>query len=353
MLFGLGCNSEEKQPLSIGNDYALDAPPPYNSIYKVLGSLNGVGGGRPKGLAAYNESAHAVDIFDWESGKQKQIELEKEGPDAIQKVKFIQYVAVDSILLATSRKIIIVDSVGHSVTEYNISKNWGSETGNELGDHYLPYFAPDNGVQAYYDRNSNEFYFRLNYFEYPAFVSPENYLKEVRLFASINLRSHQVTTLDISYPDALRSNNYGALDQVYCSFTGKGVYYGVKGFPELYYFDHASGSTKVFGSYDGSTPPAPYPIGDDLLQHLMAHDHYLDVRVDRENEKLYRFINRATGQGRHTSFMQIYSLNRFVLEKEGEVPKWRIWRGLFFGENGAYLPVLNGPENKLLFTKIS
>lgn len=346
------CSDEAIQPLSIGQDIAVSAPPPYNSLYKISSSLNNRDGELAM-FAGYNEGAHSIDMFDLSSGKRSQINLEEEGPGAVQEIRYIQYVSSDSILLATSREIFIIDSLGVLLLEYNILTNWKKGMGDELSAFYQPFMVADNGIQAHFNKYSGDFYCRLNYFKGPAFVSPENYLEDVEMFASINLLNRKVTPLGIHYPEKIRTNSYGALSKIYCDFTDAGVFYGVKGFPEIYYYDLSSRKLMTLGVHKDAILPAPYLIGDDLLQHLVAHDHYADIRTDEENNVLYRFISLSDGKGKHSSFLQVYSLDDFSLLKEGKVPTWRIRLGVVFDKKGVYLPILNGEENKLSFTLIN
>lgn len=351
-IFFVACSNEAIQPLSIGKDVSVNAPPPFNSVYKISSIISG-NDGEIEIFAGYNEAAHSIDVFEFSSERRSQIKLEEEGPDAIQKIRYIQCISPDSILLATGNEILMIDSLGTLLFEYDILRNWKKDAGDKLKEYYEPYFVGDNGVQAHFNKYSGDFYCRLNYFKNPDYISPENYLENVVMFVSINLFSREVTPLGIKYPEKLRVNSYGYLSKIYCDFTDGGVFYEVSGFPEIYYYDLASRKLVTFGVHEGAVLPTPFLVGDDLLQHLKPHNFYADIRIDQKNNVLYRFISISNGKGKHNSFMQVYSLADFSLLKEGAVPRWRIRMGAIFNEKGIYLPILNGPENKLSFTLIN
>lgn len=344
----LACDTSSVKNFEVVEGLVLESPPPFSQQYRVASSLIS-GDGEVEAIVGYNNTQHSLDIFSVEGGGRSSIGFDKEGPEAVEEIRFLQFVSTDSIFVASRDAVLIINSLGDVLYKYSISLNWKEDSKNVLPEFYEPYFVADGGVQAFFDKENSEFYFKLNYHKYPRFVSKESYQEDVVMFASINLVSRNVRTMNIRYPEKIRNSMYGGLSKIYCEIDNDGIYYGVQGFPEIYRYELTTGETKVFGEFSEANEPAVYLAGDDLLEHLLKYSHYLDIRVNKYKGVIYRFINVPNDKGRHDLVLQEYSLAGNRLISEGVFPKWHSLFGVVMTKKGMYVPIMNGGENELVY----
>ncbi|MFK8163009.1 MAG: DUF4221 family protein [Lewinella sp.] len=345
------CNSDTVKDFEIVEGLVLESPPPYNQQYGITSSLVG-GEGDVESIVGYNSAQHSLDVFSVKERKKNSISFEREGPEVVDEIRFIQYVSKDSIFIASRNVLLIVNSHGDVVYRYSIKLNWGKDSKAVLPEFYQPYFVGDGGVQAFFNKEDGEFYFKLNYHKYPRFVSKESYQEDVVLFASLNLVSKDVKALGIRYPEKMRNTMYGGLSKIHCEMDDGVIYYGFQGFPEIYRFELSTGETKMFGEFSKSNEPAVYLAGDDLLEHLLKYTHYLDIRINKHKGVIYRFINVPNDKGRHDLVLQEYSLTDYRLVSEGFFPKWRSLFGVMMAKKGMYVPIMDGEEDELAYAFI-
>jgi hypothetical protein len=246
-------------------------------------------------LAIYNDNAHRLQLYDF-SDRQNflNINLQKEGPDAVPELQGFNLHSFDSVFLFTNNhnRILLVDSVGRITDSYNVANHLERNSAYEaiVADYFEPSFSPstniltfwvspliDNETPSYYkfplavDYDIKEKKVIRNYGSYPDFFK-----KEDIYFLRNDLQRLLTNEYDIHYFDADHSMYlYHPLTKKYI----KTVYAKSSYLPK-----RIEASTK--------TGSEPLPL-QKQRNYNITNGRYHRLLFDKTNNLYYRFVRHS------------------------------------------------------------
>ncbi|WP_020568580.1 DUF4221 family protein [Neolewinella persica] len=306
-----------------------------------------------KNFIGYNVANHSLDFF---SISEEDIEFSQEikfifeGPGSIDRVRAIDYVNSDTIVVMSRYWIIMVDETGREFYRKNISTNPENIVDGLDLSSYHPSAKQSKGNRI--ALIGEELYLPLNYFAHDAYVDKNAYAEHIHLIGKLNIRTDEFEPLPIHFPAAFRKNLYGFANSFQFNYTQDRIIYSFHGFPEIYVYSMQSGKTKTLKpTYE--FPATPIAGSMEISEHMLLMTSYNNSVIDWQKEWCYQAVVPPTfGEPATDIYLRAINLNTGE-EKLSLLPQRRVFMGMVTLPDGIYLPYVLPTDDSMRYSRFT
>lgn len=256
--------------------------------------------GRCSHLAGYNKHNHTIDVFDLEKNNfSYAIQLDNQGPNAIGEIEGLFWHTRDSIFVYSANTLSIINDSGNLIERIVLAGANPEVT--YLNNLYF---------RTFYNKEKNAVYF----FNLTPADKKTKYLN-APLVSKLNLSSHKLEDLPITYSDYYKENNgeLGFLSWLNLWETMDGrIVYNFQFESNIYTYDFDSKEVRVYGARTKKFNNLSSLIktnaeGDLWVRHALENTHLFPVIYDKYRNLFYRFnwgnISYLKEDGLYNSFI--------------------------------------------------
>jgi hypothetical protein len=306
----------------------------------------------PDAFLAYHPISHSLDWVDWsqkDAPLSSRLQLEREGPRGIETVESLHFHHPDTIFLLGSYHLYIVDERGEIRYKTAINREGSDLQGIDFSDFFL-HARGKSGTDIYYNALEGSLYLGCKRSRYDQFSIPEHYTAPIA--AKLDLRTGEVSLLDLYYPAAFREQSYGLLNRPNLAFFDDRIVYNFKVSSKVYVYDLASRTLATYACPSRYAAEEAQPFRgstgdpDQLVAHVQASPDYGKLIYDPYNDWYYRNI-LVPDEARSGKKKQILSIIApdFTVAKEILVPRQTLtFSGLMPTSAGLLAPVVSEEE---------
>lgn len=239
-------------------------------------------------LYGYNSALHRIDYLSIKDKGNTNgfIQLQKEGPNGVERPIDISVTNANEIFLITYNDIIKINSEGKLISKNGINSNSNKEVYNQLN--LFP--SQDSGFE--YRLDDRLFYILNTNMEFSKRKNPKKYYENSRLISSYNYNTDELTVLDIPYPKEFQEKDFGFNNLPFVHLDTNYIYYSFSPLPDLYRYHIL---TKEITTYKVNTKDLPY-----------YRSNYKDISVEEYSMSLSTFSDNS-------NFGSILSTNDFII----------------------------------------
>ncbi len=259
----------------------------------------------------------------------------------------------DSIFIAQTRRVTLLDSLGNIKSQFGINDGRSKYAlGNLHGE--MPIF---------YDAKTESLYFQTYCWKCPQHKT-SYYTSHVS--SSLNLKTKEVQALPVSYPISYQKNYYGYANHVYGTYTDSLNIYTFPMTPNIYVYNRYTENYQEFGGKSQHQKQSPYTLSrqqkdDDKakIEHFNRATLYYKVHYDPFRNYYYRFFSPALPEKNEKGLFTKYSDREHILmifDKQFKLideikleEKYQVFF-TFCTPEGLYVSRINEKEGKGLYT---
>lgn len=303
---------------------------------------------------AYNKIYHKIDLFNLNSFKFiKAIQLEYDGPNAIQNVHDIAVIDLNKIIIQGRDFIYFINDIGKVIKKINIFNTNSNLVGSNFDQYRLEskevntrlIYSPELDMLITHIYDIRFGFCDLKHYEFP-------------LFSKLNINKNKIELIHVTYPEVYRNNYYGFHTNPSLTLIDTKLYFNFPISNEIYRVDLYSNEKDLIKvksmNLPSSIPSLEWKSCNDanqMLKHFTGNSYYGPICYDQFRKLLYRFEYKYISGGKYLQYITVLNLKLETVFTYEVKNLYLVFSAYIINKDGLFLPFISGDDSNLKFIR--